>query len=84
MLHCIDQKKQIAFLDTIYENQDEWITGSDISEIKLQTSNSKSKKIKNKNILNKFSKNFEKKINEIQNKNIRNSLFKLLKTIKND
>ena len=55
-----------------------------ISEIKLQTSNSKSKKIKNKNILNKFSKNFEKKINEIQNKNIRNSLFKLLKTIKND
>ena len=55
-----------------------------ISEIRLQTSNSKSKKIKNKNILNKFSKNFEKKINEIQNKNIRNSLFKLLKTIKND
>ena len=33
LLHCVDQKKQIAFLDTIYENQDEWITGSDISEI---------------------------------------------------
>ena len=26
-------KKQIAFLDTIYESQDDWITGSDISEI---------------------------------------------------
>ena len=22
LLHCLDQKKQIAFLDTIYENQD--------------------------------------------------------------
>jgi len=55
-----------------------------ISEIRLQTFNSKSKKTKNKNIVNTFSKNFEKKINEIQNKNIRNSLFKLLKTIKND
>ena len=33
LLHCIDQKKQITLLDTIYENQDEWITGSDISEI---------------------------------------------------
>ena len=55
-----------------------------ISEIRLQTFNSKSKKTKNKNIVNTFSKNFDKKINEIQNKNIRNSLFKLLKTIKND
>ena len=33
LLHCIDQKKQIAFLDTIYENQDEWTTGSSINEI---------------------------------------------------
>ena len=33
LLHCLDQKKQIAFLDTIYENQDEWTAGSNISEI---------------------------------------------------
>ena len=33
LLHCLDQKKQLAFLDTIYENQDEWTTGSNINEI---------------------------------------------------
>ena len=33
LLHCLDQKKQIAFLDTIYENQDEWTVGSNINEI---------------------------------------------------
>ena len=55
-----------------------------ISEIRLQTFNSKSKKTKNKNSLHKFSGNFNKKINEIKNKNIRNSLSQLLKTIKND
>ena len=53
-----------------------------INEIRLQTINSESRK--KKNTLGKFSKNFEKKINEIKNKNIRNSLFQLLKTIKND
>jgi len=53
-----------------------------INEIKLQTINYESRKTK-KTIL-KFSKNFEKKINEIKNKNIRNSLSLLLKTIKND
>ena len=53
-----------------------------INEIKLQTINSESRKTKN--TLGKFSKNFEKKINEIKNKNIRNSLSKLLKIIKND
>ena len=53
-----------------------------INEIKLQTINSESRKTKN--TLGKFSKNFEKKINEIKNKNIRNSLSQLLKTIKND
>ena len=55
-----------------------------INEIRLQTSNLKTKKIKNKNVLNKFSKNFEKKINDIKNKNIRNSLSQLLDVIKND
>ena len=53
-----------------------------ISEIKLQTFNSETRKIKNKNIPNKFHKNFENKINEIKNENIKNSLSKLLKAIK--
>ena len=53
-----------------------------INEIILKTINSESRKTKN--TLGKFSKNFEKKINEIKNKNIRNSLSQLLKTIKND
>ena len=55
-----------------------------INEIRLKTINSETQKIKNKNALKKFSKNFEKKINEIKNKNIRNSLFQLLNAIKND
>ena len=55
-----------------------------INEIKLEAINFNSKKTKNKNELRKFSKNFEEKINEIKNKNIRNSLSELLKTIKND
>ena len=33
LLHCVNQKKQITFLDTIYENQNEWSTGSNINEI---------------------------------------------------
>ena len=33
LLHCLDQKKQLAFLDTIYENQDEWTAGPSINEI---------------------------------------------------
>ena len=55
-----------------------------INEIRLKTINSETKKIKNNNTLKKFSKNFEKKINEIKNKNIRNSLSQLLDVIKND
>ncbi len=55
-----------------------------INEIKLEAINFNSKKTKNKNELRKFSKNFEEKINEIKNKNIRNSLSQLLKTIKNE
>ena len=83
LLHCLDQKKQITFLDTIYENQNEWAAGSSINEIKLQTINSEGRKSK-KNTREKFSKNFDEKINKIKNKNIRNSLSQLLKTIKND
>ena len=55
-----------------------------INEIRLKTINSETKKVKNNNTLKKFSKNFEKKINEIKNKDIRNSLSQLLDVIKND
>ena len=33
LLHCVDQKKQLKFLDTIYENQAHWMTGSNLNEI---------------------------------------------------
>ena len=33
LLHCVDQKKQIVFLDTLYENQVKWTAGSNINEI---------------------------------------------------
>ena len=55
-----------------------------ISQIKLETFSFKNKKTKNKNISTKLSEDFEKKIKEIKNEKIRNSLFSLLKTIKND
>ena len=54
-----------------------------INEIRLETFNSETKKAKNKNVLGKYSKNFEKKINEIKNENIKNSLSQLLDIIKN-
>ena len=53
-----------------------------IKSVKLQTYNQENRKIKNKNIINKFSKNFEKQINEIKSKKIRNSLSQLLSAIK--
>ena len=55
-----------------------------ISIIRLQTFNSANIKQKKQNILSKSSKKFEKKINEIKNKEIRNSLSKLLDVAKND
>ena len=33
LLHCVDQKRQIDFLDTIYETQNKWTDGSNINEI---------------------------------------------------
>ena len=33
LVHCIDKKKQIDFMDTIYENQSKWTNGSNIEEI---------------------------------------------------
>ena len=53
-----------------------------INEIRLQTFNSEIKKIKNKNVLKKFSKNFDKKINEISNEKIKKSLSELFKVMK--
>ena len=55
-----------------------------IDQIRLQTYNSKKKKEKKQSILNKSSKKFEKKISEVKNKNIRDSLYQLLDIIKND
>ena len=33
LLHCLDKKKQILFLDTIYETQNEWSSGSNLNDI---------------------------------------------------
>ena len=55
-----------------------------ISKIVLQTVNSEKKKIKKINGIGKFSKNFEKKIDKIENEKIRNSLSQLISAIKND
>ena len=33
LLHCLDKKKQIAFLDIIYETQNVWTNGSNIDDI---------------------------------------------------
>ena len=55
-----------------------------INEIKLQTFNSESEKTKNKNNLEKFSKNLQEKIEQIKSEGIKNSLSQLLKAIKND
>ena len=35
LLHCLDKKKQILFLDTIYETQNEWTSGSNINNINI-------------------------------------------------
>tara|TARA_Y100000590_G_scaffold194656_1_gene221135 strand:+ start:305 stop:928 length:624 start_codon:yes stop_codon:yes gene_type:complete len=33
ILHCLEQKKQIKFLDIIYETQNKWTEGSNINDI---------------------------------------------------
>jgi hypothetical protein len=55
-----------------------------ISEIRLQTFSPINKKEKEKNTISNSPKKFEKKINEIKNKDIRDSLSQLLKIAKND
>ena len=32
-LHCLDKKKQIAFLDTIYETQSKWTNASNMDDV---------------------------------------------------
>ena len=54
-----------------------------IKEIRLESLNSEIRKEKNKNKSNNFLKNTQKKIEEIKDKDIRNSLTKLLETIRN-
>ena len=54
-----------------------------INEIKLQTFSSEMNKKKEKKIMGIFSKNLQKKINEIKSESIKSSLSQLLKTIKN-
>ena len=53
-----------------------------ISEIRLQTFSPTNKKGEEKNIISNSPKKFEKKINEIKNKDIRDSLSQLLKIAK--
>lgn len=40
LLHCVEKKQQISFMDTIYETQNNWTNGSSVNEI-----NKKLKKI---------------------------------------
>ena len=65
-----------------------YISGPDakdfLQNIKLQTFNYENKKNRKNNVSNKFSKNLEKKINEIKSSKIKNSLSKLLNEINND
>ena len=55
-----------------------------INEIKLKTFNSEIKKREKNNFLKNSSEKFEKKISEIKNKKIKNSLSQFLNVIKND
>ena len=67
-----------ATVNVIAEIIPNWDVG-----IKLETVNSETKKIKDKGQIKKFSYDFEKKIKEIKNKEIRKSLSNLLNSMKN-
>ena len=54
-----------------------------IGQIKLETINSETKKTYNRGQIKKFSHDFEKRIKEIKNKEIRKSLSNLLNSMKN-
>ena len=55
-----------------------------INEIRLESINSQTKQKKQKSYLNKFSEKYEKKIEQIKNKNIQKSFFELINAIKKD
>ena len=55
-----------------------------INKIKLVSSNTEIKRKKNIHQLNQFSEKFEKKIKQIKNKNIKESLSKLINAIKDE
>ena len=57
LLHCLNQKSRIEFLDTIYETQSEWTNGSNINDI----NNNLKKIVKNLGI---SSEQFEKCITD--------------------
>ena len=63
LLHCLDKKKQLVFLDQIYERQQRWTSGSNLNE----TNNNLKEIVKN---LGMNSNQFEKCLNndEIANK----------------
>ena len=63
LLHCLDKKKQLVFLDQIYESQQRWTSGSNLNEI----NNNLKKIVKN---LGMNSNQFKKCLNndEIANK----------------
>ena len=54
-----------------------------LNEVKLVSINSEKKKEKNSNKKNTFTKNFEKKIAQIKNEEIKKSLSQLLSAIRN-
>ena len=39
LLHCLDKKKQIAFLDTVYETQSKWTNESNINDFNQNLKN---------------------------------------------
>ena len=55
-----------------------------IDEVKLETFSAMNNKNKKEKIAKKFSENLQKKIDEIKNESIKNSLSQLLKEVKND
>ena len=55
-----------------------------INEIRLESINSQTKQKKQKSYLSKFSEKYEKKIEQIKNKNIQKSFFELINAIKKD
>ena len=82
---CVERGNEITLeysKKTIIDKINSYFGYKLISEIRLQTFNTEIKKKSNKNFLNKSKIIFEDKINEIKNKNIRDSLNQLLKTIK--